>query len=161
MSLSSRNLPVRSVNLLIYSHLRIDHHMRTILEVSRPIFRMHLTFFLEPYNTLITLCKQYRLCSFTQNYWVFWLCPSSGILKTREYKVSETGYISVLRWGGRHLLCWVLQKELTSITGRPMSKSFLYDWRFTSNQSFLASRPLRLTKRDSFFKWTLAGIDLM
>jgi hypothetical protein len=27
----------------------------------------------------------------TQNYWVFGLCPSSGILKTREYNISETG----------------------------------------------------------------------
>jgi hypothetical protein len=33
------------------------------------------------------------------NYWVFGLCPSSGIQKTREHKVSETGSVSVLRWG--------------------------------------------------------------
>jgi hypothetical protein len=26
-----------------------------------------------------------------QNYWVFGLCPSSGILKTIEHKVLETG----------------------------------------------------------------------
>jgi hypothetical protein len=31
----------------------------------------------------------------TQNYWVFGLCPSSGILGTRKHKVSEIG--SVLR----------------------------------------------------------------
>jgi hypothetical protein len=35
------------------------------------------------------------------------LCPSSGIVKTREHNVSETESISVLRWGGRHVLCWV------------------------------------------------------
>jgi hypothetical protein len=33
----------------------------------------------------------------TQNYWVFGLYPSSGILKTRELDVSETGSVSVLR----------------------------------------------------------------
>jgi hypothetical protein len=27
----------------------------------------------------------------TQNYWVFGLCPSSGILETRKHNVSETG----------------------------------------------------------------------
>jgi hypothetical protein len=30
----------------------------------------------------------------TQNYWVFGLCPSSGILETRKHNVSETGYVS-------------------------------------------------------------------
>jgi hypothetical protein len=35
-----------------------------------------------------------------QNYWVFGLCPSSRILKTRNRNVSETGSVSVLRWGG-------------------------------------------------------------
>jgi hypothetical protein len=37
----------------------------------------------------------------TQNYWVFGLCPSSGILKTRERNVSETRSVSILRWVGR------------------------------------------------------------
>jgi hypothetical protein len=35
--------------------------------------------------------------SHTQNYWVFELCPSSGILETRKHNVSETGTVSVLR----------------------------------------------------------------
>jgi hypothetical protein len=36
----------------------------------------------------------------TQGYWVFGLCPSSCILKnTKEHNVSETGSVSVLRWG--------------------------------------------------------------
>jgi hypothetical protein len=30
----------------------------------------------------------------TQNYWVFGLCPSSGILETRKHDVSETGSVS-------------------------------------------------------------------
>jgi hypothetical protein len=32
----------------------------------------------------------------TQNYWVFGLCPSSGILSTRKHKVSGTTSVSVL-----------------------------------------------------------------
>jgi hypothetical protein len=33
----------------------------------------------------------------TQNYWLFGLCPSSGILESRKHNVSETGSVSVLR----------------------------------------------------------------
>jgi hypothetical protein len=36
----------------------------------------------------------------TQNYWVFELFPSSGILENRKHDVSETGSVSVLRWRG-------------------------------------------------------------
>jgi hypothetical protein len=32
------------------------------------------------------------------NYWVIRLCPSSGILETRKHRVTETGYLSILRW---------------------------------------------------------------
>jgi hypothetical protein len=32
-----------------------------------------------------------------QNFWDFGLCSSSGILKTGEHNVSETGSVSVLR----------------------------------------------------------------
>jgi hypothetical protein len=35
----------------------------------------------------------------TQSYWIFRLCPSSGILETREHNVSETGSVSILRLG--------------------------------------------------------------
>jgi hypothetical protein len=37
------------------------------------------------------------MVSNTQNYCGFGLCPSFGILKTRENDVSETGSVSVLR----------------------------------------------------------------
>jgi hypothetical protein len=40
----------------------------------------------------------------TQNYWVFGICPYSGILKYRKHNVSETGSVSILRWIERHLL---------------------------------------------------------
>jgi hypothetical protein len=43
----------------------------------------------------------------TQNYWDFLLCPSSGILKAREYKVSEKWTRFRLQVCGRHLLSWV------------------------------------------------------
>jgi hypothetical protein len=32
-----------------------------------------------------------------QNYWVFGLCPSPGILKARKHNMSETGSVSILR----------------------------------------------------------------
>jgi hypothetical protein len=35
--------------------------------------------------------------SSSQNYLVFGLCPSSGILEARKHNVSETGSVSVLR----------------------------------------------------------------
>jgi hypothetical protein len=35
-----------------------------------------------------------------QNYSVFGLCPSSGILKTRKHSILETGSTSILWWGG-------------------------------------------------------------
>jgi hypothetical protein len=42
-----------------------------------------------------------QLEDYTRNYWVFGLCSLSGILKTREHNVSETGSVSVLRRGGK------------------------------------------------------------
>jgi hypothetical protein len=35
----------------------------------------------------------------SQNYWVFGLCPLSGILETRKHSVSKFGSVSVLSWG--------------------------------------------------------------
>jgi hypothetical protein len=35
----------------------------------------------------------------TQHYWVFGLCPSSGILETRKYNDSETWSVFFLKWG--------------------------------------------------------------
>jgi hypothetical protein len=37
----------------------------------------------------------------------FWTFPSSGILGTRKHNVSKTRFVSVLRFGGRHVLSWV------------------------------------------------------
>jgi hypothetical protein len=33
----------------------------------------------------------------TQNYWVFGLFPSSGILGDRGHDISETGFVSIFR----------------------------------------------------------------
>jgi hypothetical protein len=55
----------------------------------------------------------------TQNYWVFGLCPSSGILETRKHNVSETGSVSVPRWGGR---------EDTYSVGSFFMKSFIHSF---------------------------------
>jgi hypothetical protein len=52
----------------------------------------------------------------TQNYWVFGLRLSSGILETRKHNVSETGSVSVLRRWGR------------SILFRPLERANLNQW---------------------------------
>jgi hypothetical protein len=46
----------------------------------------------------------------SQNYWVFGVCPSSGILEIIKHNVSETGSVSFLRWGGRRLLLDPLER---------------------------------------------------
>jgi hypothetical protein len=50
-------------------------------------------------NAFRQFSKYMHLCfkAVTQNYWVFGLCPSPGILETRKHNVSETGSVSVLR----------------------------------------------------------------
>jgi hypothetical protein len=35
--------------------------------------------------------------AYIQNYWILGLCPSLGILKTRENEVLETGFTSIFR----------------------------------------------------------------
>jgi hypothetical protein len=99
----------------------------------------------------------------TWNYWVFGLCPSSGILKnTREHNISEAGSIFVLRWGGRHLLCWFHEKELTSIIGpgvihhcqNPLEstyKTIYCTWCHNPENH----NPLITCLQDSFQQWNL------
>jgi hypothetical protein len=51
-------------------------------------------------NIINSLEKFYRVLMIvynTQNYWVFGLCTSFSILKTREHNISETGSVSFLR----------------------------------------------------------------
>jgi hypothetical protein len=55
----------------------------------------------------------------TENHWASGLCPSFGILnncKTQRFGNWNCFRLQVRE--GKHLLCWVPQKELTSITGR-------------------------------------------
>jgi hypothetical protein len=47
------------------------------------------------YNVVIN----FKACMITQNYWVFGNFSSPCILETRKQDVSETGSVSVLRWG--------------------------------------------------------------
>jgi hypothetical protein len=47
----------------------------------------------------------------------FWTLSIVRYNKTnREHNFSETESVSFLRWEWRHLLCWVLRKDLTTIT---------------------------------------------
>jgi hypothetical protein len=44
--------------------------------------------------------KNMEKTGWPQNYWVFELCPSAGVLGIIEINVSETVSVSLLRWGG-------------------------------------------------------------
>jgi hypothetical protein len=57
--------------------------------------------------TILTMVQNNRHC------WDFGLWPSSGILKNR------TSFRPQRRKSGNDLLCWVIQKQLTSIDGHP------------------------------------------
>jgi hypothetical protein len=54
----------------------------------------------------------------TQNYWVFQLFPSSGILESRKHDVLETGSLSILRWKG--------EKTPTQLS--PLERANLNHW---------------------------------
>jgi hypothetical protein len=48
----------------------------------------------------------------TQNYWVFGLCPSSGILETRKHTVSESDLFLSSSEGGDTYSVRSLRKEV-------------------------------------------------
>jgi hypothetical protein len=73
-------------------------------------------------NKLRILKASEKCWTWAGNYCVFGPLPSSGILETRKNNVSETGSVSVLRWGGRHLLCWVPYKQVTQWLTLVLSK---------------------------------------
>jgi hypothetical protein len=53
----------------------------------------------------------------TQNYGIFGLFPTPGMLENRKHDVSETGSVSVLRWGGK-----------TPTQLGPLERSTLHHW---------------------------------
>jgi hypothetical protein len=48
---------------------------------------------IETITVIETLIWIHISAIYAQNYWVIGLCPSSGILGTREHNVSETGHL--------------------------------------------------------------------
>jgi hypothetical protein len=66
------------------------------LKRTQNIHHLHCPFT----STDITIMMTIRVLTMvynTQNYWVFGLFPSSGILQTRKHNVSKTVSLSVLR----------------------------------------------------------------
>jgi hypothetical protein len=47
----------------------------------------------------------------SQNYWVFGLCPLSGILETRKHNVSETGPVSRITDDGPVILSVIHHRQ--------------------------------------------------
>jgi hypothetical protein len=60
----------------------------------------------------------------TQNYWVFGLFPSSGIVGTRKHDVSETRFISVLRCGSQ--MSWCLPPIHMRTKTRPVPETSFF-----------------------------------
>jgi hypothetical protein len=73
----------------VYSRIQTMQHTRKLAQQ------------LAKAPSLTNRTQQSEISSFKsgifQNYWVFGLCPSAGILKIRKRNVSETGSLSVLR----------------------------------------------------------------
>jgi hypothetical protein len=101
-----------------------------------------------------------------QNHWVSRLCPLIGILNTRKTKRFGNWICFRLqvRWG-RHLLCWVLQKELTSITA-PVSENFCFlvthnsgRWAKSRNQFILSVMQKHHNPLDSTWEMTSCMFD--
>jgi hypothetical protein len=95
----------------------------------------------------------------TQNYWAFGLCPLSGIQKTREHNISETGSVSNIRWEGDTYSVESLRKsELQSVDNPCQSQSQSY---FMTGGLPPMSSPWRRTLWDSwpvmFFKLNICG----
>jgi hypothetical protein len=57
-------------------------------------------------------CYENTTLYFIQRYWVFGLCPSSGFFlnNNEKHNVSETGSVSVLRWGKTPTLLGPLER---------------------------------------------------
>jgi hypothetical protein len=81
-------------------------------------------------------CKQA-----SQNYWVFGLCPLSGILETREH-VSETWFVSDLSLGGGE------GGEIRTLLG-PLERANLNHW---TNQNVVSFSVLYNTRQWTKFK---------
>jgi hypothetical protein len=74
----------------------------------------------------------------TQNYWVSGPCPSSEILNIRKHEVSETGSVSVPRWGeGDTYSAGSLRKGYPQSLENPSTKSKSHYDRRSVGQSVL------------------------
>jgi hypothetical protein len=70
---------------------------------------------LEHWQSIGCVSRYYRVLTMvynTQRYWVFGLCASSGFFlnKNEKHNVSETGSVSVVRWGKTPTLLGPLER---------------------------------------------------
>jgi hypothetical protein len=80
-----------------------------------------------------------------QNYWVSGFRPPSGIPNTRKQRFGNWICFRPQVKGERHLRCWVPHKELTSITGQPMSynNSCINTWQQDESKILACNRKIR------------------
>jgi hypothetical protein len=102
----NRNTQRKPTNVLLISTLDLATVKR--IDITQFLISLLYTLFVDELNEGKYSCRfewvlttEYNIL----NYWGFGLCPSSGILETREHKVSETGSVSILRWRGEAHTC--------------------------------------------------------
>jgi hypothetical protein len=69
-------------------------------QLSVPVYPEEHKFKITASEVTSLMARMILTIIINQNYWVFGLFPSSGILDTRKHDVLETGCVSVLRWRG-------------------------------------------------------------
>jgi hypothetical protein len=119
-------------NLMKQSHLTLKVSLKTqllltitVIQAANEIKFVQATTNIQMHLTMITSTTVWEIDSkgfwrrcITQNYWVFGLFPSSGILENRKHDVSETGSVSVLRW----------RREKTPTQLGPLERANLSHW---------------------------------
>jgi hypothetical protein len=89
-----------SHHVIIYNHISASHWLMRVKSIC--LFQKTLAA-----NRIYSLqmflgnrwCYKWKTKSSAQNYWVFGHFQSSSILENRKNEISETGSVSILRWG--------------------------------------------------------------
>jgi hypothetical protein len=89
--------------------MKISKTKKISLQQFLPLSEAEIWCLLHPAEANLGFERVLTMAYNTNNYWVFGLCPSSGIVGTRKHDVSETGSVSVLRCVH---ICWLSPAEL-------------------------------------------------
>jgi hypothetical protein len=88
--------------IYIPNFIKIDSSVQQFLRRIHQDSKTELTRLLQPFSKQRQWARTHKIkTSHVPRYWVFGLCPSSGFFlnNNEKHDVSETGSVSVLRWG--------------------------------------------------------------